>query len=241
MPPSNLGAVLLTEYINLSLCSYACHTHTVTCSAWHKLSPPWEFTWLGKVWQFSGVLLVHIPLFCNCCWNSQPLMQILSNLWAKWLPTSDGLLLPNSTQRVGWLATSEFSSLSSLGYFNKLLPIRLIMKMPCCCFLTLLWSCLVGNSWSYSFLFGGWLKHKLRFQKSSLCSSYTMMYFVHVWCYPWECMCVNLCHTLMVSHPGVVKPLQHFSLLSISCCWGVREWLQFSPFCESAVCRFCSF
>lgn len=123
-------------------------------------------------------------------------MQILSNLWAKWLPTSDGLLLPNSTQRVGWLATSEFSSLSSLGYFNNLLPIRLIMRMPCCCFLTLLWSCLVGNSWSYSFLFGDWLKHKLRFQKPFLCSSCTVMYFVHVWHYHWVCMCMNLCHTV---------------------------------------------
>lgn len=122
-------------------------------------------------------------------------MQILSNLWAKWLPTSDGLLLPNSTQRVGWLATSEFSSLSSLGYFNKLLPIRLITKMPCCCFLTLLWSCLVGNSWSCSFLFGDWLKHKLRFKKnlSSVAAAQ--------WCVlsmpgaTSECACVWTCAT----------------------------------------------
>lgn len=77
----------------------------------------------------------------------------------------------------GWATTREFSSLSSLGYFNKLLPIRVITKTSTSLFLHSPMELPVDNSGRYDFLFGDWQANELKFQNTFLRSSCAMMYF----------------------------------------------------------------
>lgn len=72
----------------------------------------------------------------------------------------------------GWATRREFSSLSSLGYFNKLLPIRVITKTSTSLFLHSPMELPVNNSGRYDFLFGDWQANELKFQNAC-----AMMYF----------------------------------------------------------------